>query len=108
MNPVPLEALSLVHTWQQKQSRVSGIILSHDCGIVIKLTGRVSVCDSAITLAVTDGCEMRLIPIESLTFTYADALLEIRGSGWRCILYDAKELNAGTKSAPNSEFETSD
>jgi hypothetical protein len=65
------------------------MVMSETSQMVVKFAGRVTITDDVITF--TEGSfEFRLSLAPGMTFKYADATLEIRALGWRCVLYEPK------------------
>lgn len=67
------------------------MILTLESELIITLNGRVRVCEGMIMLTAKGGCELKLKPLPTMTFMYGDATLDIRGLGWRCVLYEVRD-----------------
>ena len=83
------EALARVQTWQTKQARINGMVLSDSSQMVVKFAGRVTVKDDVITF-IEGSFEFRLTLAPGMIFKYGDGVLEIRALGWRCVLHEPK------------------
>lgn len=84
------EALARVREWEQRSTRISGMLLSDTSMMEVAFAGRVTITNNVITVK-EDSFEFRLLLIQQMIFKYAEAVLEIRALGWRCVLYEPKE-----------------
>ena len=83
--------ISILHTKVEEASNSHQLLLSDSSSMVAKFSGSVTVNKDVITL--TEGSfEFRLSLTPEMILKYDDHTLEIRAAGWRCVLYEPKEL----------------
>lgn len=87
MNLSLSEALDRVRKWESHRTRLHVVITADASPMTVNFRGCVSVHGHVIVLDGKNGIDLTLGFVPDLKFTYNDALLEIRGSGWCCYLF---------------------
>lgn len=88
MNIAVTEALKIARGWQTSQTTINGSISTNGQELQIKFTGRVTVFNDGIVVTCERGCEVAITLLDEMATTYGAKVLEIRFSGYRCVLYE--------------------
>lgn len=83
------EALTIARKWQHDAIDVHGTMQAREW--VIDFGGRLIIEGDGIAVTNENGLDFRLALDDAMTFSYADGMLKIAGSGWHCNLYETKD-----------------
>lgn len=81
--------LNIARERQNAATEVHGTMQAREW--VIDFGGRLIVENNGITVTDEKRLDFRLALEESMTFSYADGMMKIGGSGWHCNLYESKD-----------------
>lgn len=90
MNLSLSEALERVRSWERRGTKLYGLVLHGPSPLIIRFSGFVAVHEQAITLGHDETCELILVFLPEMTYTYREAILHIRGSEWHCGIFETK------------------
>ena len=91
MNLQQSEAIEYVRRWEAKASKIRGSLFTNSQELQIAFLARVYTDCDRITLTSDTGFEVSMTPTQGMTFSYDNAILEIKAPMWRCILYEPKD-----------------
>lgn len=91
MNIGLTEALDLTRRWQTKETPIRGSVFTNNQELQIKFAGHVTVYNDGIVISSESGFELALTLLPEMEIKYGEAVLEIRHSGYRCVMYEPKK-----------------
>lgn len=85
------KAFDCVRKWETQGTEINGILIAVvPSALVVKFQAHAAIHAQGVILTAENGFELSVVLTESMTFTYNDALLEIRMEDWRLCLYEPK------------------
>lgn len=85
------EALDLARRWERNATAIKGSVFTDSQELRINFAGCISVDDDQIVLTSEGGMQLTITLLREMTIKYGQSVLEIRHSGYRCILYEPRD-----------------